>query len=110
MGGRHSGNHFVIGTKMTLLGSYFETHQTPVFPAEAGIHAVPRDNTSIEIGDLPKANVVRGLVPRWGRVGAWQNPPCQFAEPTHNSNFSYLGVQAQAGMSDWYENDVTRLR
>ena len=51
---------------------------------------------------------MRGLVPRWGRVGAWQNPPCQFAEPTHNSNFSYLGVQAQAGMSDWYENEGSR--
>ena len=68
-----------------------------------------RQHVNREIGDnLPKANVVRGLVPRWGRVGAWQNPPCQFAEPTHNSNFSYLGVQAQAGMSDWYENEGSR--
>ena len=56
-------------------------------------------------------NVVRsktsrgeGLVPRWGRGGAWQNPPCQFAVPSHNSSFSYLGVPATAGVSDCYEN------
>ena len=48
-------------------------------------------------------NVVRGLVPRWGRGGAWQNPPCQSAVPNHNSGFSYLGVPAPAGMSDCYE-------
>ena len=45
-----------------------------------------------------------GLVPRWGRGGAWQNPPCQFAVPSHNSGSSYLGVPAPAGMSDWYES------
>ena len=45
-----------------------------------------------------------GLVPRWGRGAAWQNPPSQFAVPTHNSGFSYLGVPATAGMSDWYES------
>ena len=45
-----------------------------------------------------------GLVPRWGGGGAWQNPPCQFAVPSHNPRFSYLGVQAPAGMSDWYES------
>ena len=39
-----------------------------------------------------------GLVPRWGRGGAWQNPPRQFAVPNHNSGFSYLGVPAPAGM------------
>ena len=60
-----------------------------------------------------EGNVVRsktsrgeGLVPRWGRGEAWQNPQRQFAVPSHNSNFSYLGVPAAAGMSDWYENDV----
>ena len=60
-------------------------------------------------------NVVRsktsrgeGLVPRWGRSGAWQNPPCQLAIPNHNSGFSYLGVPAPAGMGDWYEKHVTR--
>ena len=64
-----------------------------------------RQNVSGEIrNNLPKANVVRGLVPRWGRVGAWQNPPCQFAVLTYNSGFSYLGLPAQAGMSDDYEN------
>ena len=51
-----------------------------------------------------------GLVPRWGGGGAWQNPPCQFDAPSHNSNFSYLGVPATTGMGDWYENDVTRFR
>ena len=54
-------------------------------------------------------NVVRGLVPRWGRGGAWQNPPRQFAVPSHNSSFSYLGVPAPAGMSDWYENALKPL-
>ena len=62
-----------------------------------------------------EGNVVRsktsrgeGLVPRWGRGGAWQNPRCQLAVPSHNSNFSYLGVPAAAGMSDWYENRPLR--
>ena len=49
-------------------------------------------------------NVVRGLVPRWGGGGAWQNPRSQFAVPSHNSSFSYLGVWAPAGMSDCYES------
>ena len=51
---------------------------------------------------------MRGLVPRWGRGGAWQNPPCQFAVPNHNSGFSHLGVPAPAGTSDSYENDATQ--
>ena len=59
-----------------------------------------------------------GLVPRWGRVGEWQNRPRQLAVPSHNSSFSYLGVPAATGMSDWYESmsrtrirdDVTRPR
>ena len=45
-----------------------------------------------------------GLVPRWGGGGAWQNPPCQFAVPSHNSSFSYLGVPAPAGIGDYYES------
>ena len=45
-----------------------------------------------------------GLVPRWGRSGAWQNPPCQLAIPNHNSGFSHLGAPATAGMGDCYEN------
>ena len=53
---------------------------------------------------------MRGLVPRWGRGGAWQNPPRKFAVPNLNSRFSYLGVPAPAGMNVWYENSVTRLR
>ena len=52
---------------------------------------------------------MRGLVPRWGGGGAWQNPRCQFAVPSHNSSFSYLGVSAPAGMSDWYENALKRF-
>ena len=63
-------------------------------------------------------NVVRGLVPRWGGGGAWQNPPCQFAVPSHNSSFSYLRVPAATGTSDWHESmsrtpirdEVTRPR
>ena len=51
-----------------------------------------------------EGSVVRGLVPRWGGGGAWQNPRCQFAVPSHNSGFSYLGVPAPAGMSDCYES------
>ena len=51
-----------------------------------------------------RENVVRGLVPRWGGGGAWQNPPCQLAVPNNNSGFSYLGVPAPAGMSDCYES------
>ena len=63
-----------------------------------------RQNVSREIGNnLPKANVVRGLVPGWGR-GEWRNRPCRFAVPTHNSNFSHLGVPAEAGMCDCSEN------
>ena len=49
-------------------------------------------------------NVVRGLVPRWGGGGAWQNPRCQIFVRSHNSSFSYRGVPAPAGMSDWYES------
>ena len=45
-----------------------------------------------------------GACPPQGSGGAWQNPPCQFAVPSHNSGFSHLGVPAVAGMSDWYEN------
>ena len=47
--------------------------------------------------------------PRRGRGGEWQNPPCQFAVPSHNSGFSYLGVPVAAGMSDWYEDALKRL-
>ena len=49
-------------------------------------------------------NVARGLVPRWGRGGAWQNPPRQFGVPNHSSGFSYPCVPAPAGMSDCYES------
>ena len=58
-----------------------------------------------------EGNVVRsktsrgeGLVPRWGGGGAWQNPPCQLAVPSHNSGFSYLGAPAAAAMSDCCES------
>ena len=70
-----------------------------VIPAKAGIQEWGG-------GNVVRSKTTRGegLVPRWGRGGEWQNPPCQFAEPTHDSRFSSLGVPAQAGMSDWYEN------
>ena len=51
-----------------------------------------------------RENVVRGLVPRWGGGGAWQNSRCQFAVPSHISRASYLGVPAPAAMSDCYES------
>ena len=38
-------------------------------------------------------NVARGLVPRWGRGAARENPPCQ----TTTRAFSYLGVPAPTG-------------
>ena len=57
-----------------------------------------------------EANVARGLVPRWGRGGAWQNPPRQLAVPNHNSGFSHLGAPATAGMCDCcYENGLPPL-
>ena len=42
-------------------------------------------------------NVARGLVPRWGRGVAWQNPLCQ----TTTRAFSYLGVPAPTGRPQW---------
>ena len=81
-------------------------------PAKA-ISIVPRDPTNLPDrhsgeGRNPEGwgegNVVRGLVPRWGGGGAWQNPRCQFAVPSHNSSSSYLGVPTPTGMSDCYEN------
>ena len=58
------------------------------------------------MGNVARSKTTRGegLVPRWGRGGVWQNPRCQFAEPTHDSGFSFRGVPAPAGISDWYEN------
>ena len=76
-------------------------HSDPqiVIPAQAGIQ-----------GGGDWGMYCEGLVPRWGRVGESQNPPRQLAVPNHNFGFSYLGVPAPAGMSYWYENDVTRPR
>ena len=53
---------------------------------------------------MGKGNVARGLVPRWGREGAWQIPPCEFAEPGPNTGFSYLELPEPTGPSDCYEN------
>ena len=136
---------WAIGTKacrglrsgMTLpaLDRDFEIHQTPQlsFPRrrESTHESRAKTRQSRNRQQPSQGNVVRpkatqgesktsrgeGLVPRWGRGGEWQNPPCQFAVPTHNSGFSYLGVPAPAGMSDWYESmsqtpirdDFTRL-
>ena len=55
-----------------------------------------------------RENVARGLVPRWGRGGAWQNPPCQLAIPNHNSGFSHLGAPATAGMCDCCYESMSR--
>ena len=46
----------------------------------------------------------RGACPPLGSGGAWQNPPCQLAVPSHNSSFSYLHVPTPAGTSDCNEN------
>ena len=71
---------------------------------------LPRHRAGVH-GGWEGGNVARGLVPRWGRGGAWQNPPCQLAIPNHNSGFSHLGVPAPAGMiHDWYENSIRRPR
>ena len=40
------------------------------------------------VADGGMRKCARGLVPRWGRGGAWQSPPCQFAVPSHKSGFS----------------------
>ena len=76
-----------------------------VIPAKAGIQ-----KGWVE-GKCMRSKTTRGegLVPRWGGGGAWQNPPCQFAPPSHNSSFSYRGVPAPAGMSDCYENALEPL-
>ena len=70
-----------------------------VILGEARIHApTPRGNTSIDkLATTTVVNVARGLVPRWGRGGAWQNPPCQISVPSHSSGSSYLGAPAQSG-------------
>ena len=62
------------------------------------------------MGNVARSKTTRGegLVPRWGVGGAWQNPPCQLAVPSHTSGSSYLGVTAPAGMGDWYENRPSR--
>ena len=63
------------------------------------------------MGNVVRSKTTRGegLVPRWGRAWAWQIPPCEFAVKYRNSGFSYLGVPATTGMSDWYENAPKRL-
>ena len=79
---------------------------------------LPRNSTNpgtvIPEGRNPEGwgegNVVRGLVPRWGGGGAWQNRRYQFAVPSHDSGSSYPRVPVPAGISDWYENSVTWLR
>ena len=41
-----------------------------------------------------------GLVPRWGREEARQNPRRQPAVTKHNFGFSHLGVPAPAGIQE----------
>ena len=50
-----------------------------------------------------------GACPPLGSGWVWQKPPCEFAVQNRNSGFSYLGVPAATGMSDWYENALKRL-
>ena len=71
-----------------------------VIPAKAGIQK------GWGWGNVVRSKTSRGegLVPRWGRGGAWLNPPRQLAVPNHNFGFSYLGVPAPAGMSDCCES------
>ena len=61
-------------------------------------------------GKVVRSKTTRGvrLVPRWGRAWEWQKPPRQSAVRIHNFGFSYLGVPAQGGMSDWHENGPLR--
>ena len=88
---------------------YESMSRTPIRDASSNL---PRCRLSTDescriVDQWPMAeseNVARGLVPCWGRGGAWQNPPCRFAVPNHNSGFSYLSVPAPAGMSDCYES------
>ena len=63
------------------------------------------------MGNVARSKTKRGerLVPRRGRARAWQKPQCELTLQNPNSRFSYLGVPAPAGMSDWYENGVTGL-
>ena len=138
--GTRIGPHSRLGTKTMFQPTYFfacsfwsltSSFAAPGVPA---LHDSPNRRSRPPIrhsgeGRNPAGrgwgNVVRskttrgeGLVPRWGGGGAWQNPWCQFAVPSHNSSFSYLGVPAAAGMSDWCESmsrtpirdDVTRPR
>ena len=60
-----------------------------VIPAKAGIQK------GWGWGNVVRSKTTRGegLVPRWGRVGEWLNPPRQLAVPNHNFGFSYLGVR-----------------
>ena len=44
-----------------------------------------------------RENVARGLVPRWGRGGAWQNPA---NVPNHNSGFSLVWTEPMKACPD----------
>ena len=96
---------------------YESMSRTPIRDALKRLSSVPwnsfirhsgegRNPEGRGLEDVVRSKTSRGegLVPRWGRGGTWQNPPCQFAVPSHSSSFSYLGVPAPAGMSDYYES------
>ena len=87
---------FVIGTKMPLrrFDCASESHQSSV-------SSFRRRPESRGVG---RGECSAGACPPLGRRGAWQNPRCQFAVPSHNSSSSYLGVPAPAGVSDCYES------
>ena len=78
-----SSRHETNGTKIVWFGfdSASESHQSPV-------PSFPRKRESREEG--------------------WHQPHPNTSND--QVSFSYLGVPAPAGMSDWYENSVARLR
>ncbi len=54
-------------------------------------------------------NVARGLVPCWGRGRGrgMAESPVRIRRMKRQLRFSSLGVPAQAGMGDWYDNGRT---
>ena len=61
----------------------------PAGQASAWTSRLTRSSTPIQDRGpwVGRGNVARGLVPRWGRGGAWQNPPRQYAVPSHSCFF-----------------------
>ena len=79
-------------------------HSGPHFVIPAPTSSFPRRRESRRGGDGKCSAEAR---PPLGRGWAWQNSPCKSAAQGRNSGFTFLGVPAQTGMSDRYENDLT---